>query len=58
MNNGNLKKANGLQTSALFAETGKSAFNLVQGAIIKHLLAFQTSKSWINKQKLGLFQAF
>jgi hypothetical protein len=42
MNSGNIKKANVSQISALYAEKVSSAFNLVQGAIIKQLVAFLT----------------
>ena len=40
MNNGNIKKVNVSQTSALYAEKVRYAFNLVQGAIIKQQWVF------------------
>lgn len=40
MNNGSLKIVKNTQTSADNADMGNTAFNLVQSAIIKRLMAF------------------
>jgi hypothetical protein len=53
MNNGNLKMVNYTQTSAVNADMGKTAFNLVQSVIIERLLAFFL---WIPLKNYSLIE--